>query len=96
MDGGIEVTTERLQTLLKVADVQVEPYWPGLFAKSIESINLKDLMTNVAAGGGAAAPAPVAAASAGGAEDKKEDKKEEKKEEEEEEEDDDMGFGLFD
>lgn len=94
MDGGIEVTTERLQTLLKVADVQVEPYWPGLFAKAIESINLKDLMTNVAAGGGAAAPAPVAAA-AGGAEEKKEDKKEEKKEEEEEE-DDDMGFGLFD
>lgn len=71
----------------------MEPYWPGLFAKALETLNLKDLVSNVGAGVGSA-PAPVAAAACGVAE-QKEEKKEEKKEEEEEE-DDDMGFSLFD
>jgi large subunit ribosomal protein LP1 len=36
----------------------VEPYWPGLFAKALEGINVKDLITNVGSGvgGGGAAP----------------------------------------
>lgn len=94
-DGDSPVTADKLQTLLKSANVDVESYWPGLFAKAVESINLKDLISNVGAGAGA--PAAAAAGGAPAAEEKKEDKKkEEKKEEEEEEEDDDMGFGLFD
>lgn len=52
---------EKIQTILKAANVDVEPYWPGLFAKSLESINPKDLITNVGSGVGAAAAAPVAA-----------------------------------
>lgn len=91
-DDNSPVTADRLQTLLKAASVDVEPFWPGLFAKAVESINLKDLVSNVGAGAGA--PAPAAAASADAAP-VAEEKKEEKKEEEEEE-DDDMGFGLFD
>lgn len=92
-DGDAPVTADKLQAVLKAANVNVEPYWPGLFAKAVESINLKDLVSNVGAGAGAPA---AAAAGAGDAAPAAEEKKEEKKEEEEEEEDDDMGFGLFD
>lgn len=95
-DSETPVTADKLQALLKAANVSVEPYWPGLFAKALETLNLKDLVSNVGAGAGSAAAAPAAAAAAGGAAvEQKEEKKEEKKEEEEEE-DDDMGFGLFD
>lgn len=80
---------------MKAAGVDVEPFWPGLFAKCIEGCNLKELITNVGSGVGAApaagaAAAPAAAAAAAPA------AKEEKKEEPAEESDDDMGFGLFD
>lgn len=97
-DNNSPVTAEKIQALLKAANVDVEPFWPGLFAKAVESINLKDLVSNVGSGVGAAGAAPEAAAAAPAADaaaggDKK--KKEEKKEEEEEE-DEDMGFGLFD
>lgn len=88
------MTVDKLQAALKAANITVEPYWPGLFVKALETLNLKDLVSNVGAGGGSAAAAPAAAAG-GAAEEQKEEKKEEKKEEEEEE-DDDMGFGLFD
>ena len=80
---------------MKAAGVDVEPYWPGLFAKALESCNVKDLITNVGSGVGAAPAAGGAAAAAGGAP-AAEEKKEEKKESEAEESDDDMGFGLFD
>lgn len=48
---------EKIQTILKAANVDVEPYWPGLFAKALEGLNPKDLITNVGSGVGAAAPA---------------------------------------
>lgn len=80
---------------MKAAGVDVEPYWPGLFAKALESCNVKDLITNVGSGVGAAPAAGGAAPAAGGAA-PAEEKKEEKAEEPEEESDDDMGFGLFD
>lgn len=76
---------------MKAANVDVEPYWPGLFAKALEGVNVKDLITNIGSGVGAAPAAPAAAAAAApvaAAESKKEEKKEES-----EEEDDDMGFG---
>jgi len=94
-DDNSPVTADKLQTLLKTANVSVEPYWPGIFTKALESINLKDLVSNVGAGVGTGPAAPAAAAAGGAAPEQKEEKKEEKKEEEEEE-DDDMGFGLFD
>lgn len=46
---------------MKTANVNVESYWPGLFAKLCEKKNIDDLIMNVGAGGGGAA-APVAAA----------------------------------
>lgn len=79
---------------MKAANVEVEPYWPGLFAKALEGINVRDLITNigsgVSAGPAAAGAAPAAAGAAPAAE-----KKEEKKESEDEASDDDMGFSLF-
>jgi len=96
-DDDVAVTPEKLTTILKAAGVEVEPYWPGLFCKALESCNIKDLITNVGSGAGAAPAAGGAAPAAGGAAPAAEEKKEEKKKEEsEEEEDDDMGFGLFD
>ncbi|XP_015791333.1 60S acidic ribosomal protein P1 [Tetranychus urticae] len=95
-DDDIAVTSEKISTILKAAKIDVEPYWPTLFGKALESVDLKKLVTNIGSGVGSAAPAAAggaAAPAAGKAEEKKEEKKEEK---EEEEEDDDMGFGLFD
>jgi len=95
-DDDVAVTPEKISTILKAAGVDFEPYWPGLFAKALESCDLKDLITKIGSGVGAAGPAAGGAA-AGGAAPAAEAKKEEaKKEESEEEEDDDMGFGLFD
>jgi len=89
-----ELQGEKITTILKAAGVEVEPYWPGLFAKALEGIKVKDLISNIGAGVGAApaAGAAAAAAPAAAAGDAGGKKKEEKKEESEEE-DDDMGFG---
>ncbi|XP_073822339.1 ribosomal protein LP1 [Musca autumnalis] len=94
VDDDVAITGEKISTVLKAANVEVEPYWPGLFAKALEGVNVKDLITNIGSGAGAAPAA--AAAPAGGAAPAAEAKKEEKKKEEEpEESDDDMGFALF-
>ena len=87
----VAITGEKITTILKAADFQIEPFWPSLFAHSVTGMNVKELISNIGAG---AAPAAGGAAPAGEA--AAEEKKEEKKEESEEESDDDMGFGLFD
>lgn len=92
-DDSSPVTTEKLQALLKSAGVQVEPYWPGLFAKALETLIIEDLVSNVGPGNGSAV-APQDGGLTPSATEKREEQKEEKKEEEEDE-DDDMGFGLF-
>ena len=96
-DDEVAVTAEKITTILKAANVDVEPIWPSLFAKALTGINIKDLITNVgsAAAAAPAAAAPAAAAGAAAPAAKEEKKKEEKKEESEES-DDDMGMGLFD
>merc|ERR1712156_169441 len=91
-DDDVAITGEKIQTILKAAGVEVEPYWPGLFAKALESCNIKDLITNVGSGVGAAPAAGGGAPASGGTAAAVEEKKEEKKDEPEEE----MGFGLFD
>ncbi|PNX76762.1 60S acidic ribosomal protein p1-1, partial [Trifolium pratense] len=93
-DDNIPATADNITSLLKSAKVEVESFWPALFAKLAEKKNIRDLIANAAGGGGgavavAAAPAAAAAAAPAAAE-----KKEEPKEEEES--DEEMGFGLFD
>jgi large subunit ribosomal protein LP1 len=108
-DDNIEITSEKINTLLKAAKVQYEPFWPTLFAKALAGKKVLDLVGNVgsASAGVAAAPAATAeapAAAAGGKGDAKKDdkkkeepKKEEKKKEPEPEDEGGMdGFSLFD
>jgi len=93
-DDDVPITSEKITTILKSANVQFEPIWPTLFARALTGVNVRDLITKVGSAA-AAAPAPAAAAPAAS---KKEEKKEEKKkvEEDSDKEDDDLGFGLFD
>lgn len=46
--------------MIKAANVEVEPYWPGLFAKALETTNVKDLITNIGSAVGAAPAGGVA------------------------------------
>merc|ERR1712244_155557 len=82
-DDQVAVTADKLTTILKAAGVSVEPYWPSLFAKALDGVNIKDLVTNIGSSAGAAPAAGAAAPAAGGAA-PAEEKKEEKKEESEE------------
>ena len=95
-DDGIAITADKIMTLVKAANVQVESYWPALFAKLLEKRSIEDLITNVGSGGGgpAVAAGGPAVPAAGGA--VAPPPVEEKKEEPKEESDDDMGFSLFD
>ena len=96
-DDDIDITGEKMAKIISAAKVNVEAFWPGLFAKALQGRNIGDLICNVGsapAAGGAAAPGGAGDAGAAPA---AEEKKEEKKAESEESgSDDDMGFGLFD
>lgn len=99
-DDGIAITAEKIEKLVKAAKVDVEPFWPGLFAKALEGHSLESLIQSAGAPGAGGAAAPAAggggAPAAGGGDEAKEEEKKEEKKEESEESDDDMGFGLFD
>lgn len=41
---------DNIQKLTAAANVKVEPYWPGLFAKLFANKSMDDLITNVGAG----------------------------------------------
>ncbi|XP_076752849.1 ribosomal protein LP1 [Xylocopa sonorina] len=96
VDDDVAVTGEKIQTILKAANVDVESYWPGLFAKALEGVNIKELITKIGSGVGSAPTAGAPAVAAPAAAESAPAKEEKKKEEPEEESDDDMGFGLFD
>merc|ERR1711955_191497 len=83
-DDGLEISGDNLTTLIKAADVECDSYWPGLFAKALDGIDIKALVSNVGAGGGGPAAGGEAAAEEAPAEEAK------KEESEEEESDDDM------
>ena len=41
---------DNILALTKAAGVEVEPYWPGLFAKLVEKKSIEDFIVNVGAG----------------------------------------------
>merc|ERR1711990_1444232 len=86
-DDDCEITGDKIATILKAASVEVEPFWPSLFAGALKDVNVRELITNIGSGVGSGG------AAAGGEAAKEEEKKPESSSEEE---DDDMGFGLFD
>merc|ERR1712062_786103 len=88
-DDDVEITGDKISTILKAAKVDVEPFWPSLFAGALKDVNVRELITNI---GSVVGSGPAA----GGGAAEEEAKEEAKKESSSESEDDDMGFGLFD
>lgn len=39
-DEGAEITVEKVNKLLQAAGVQVEPFWPGLYVKALQGVNV--------------------------------------------------------
>ncbi|CAL9147433.1 large ribosomal subunit protein P1 [Musa acuminata AAA Group] len=97
-DDGIPITSEKILTVVKAANLTIDSYWAPLFAKLLEKRSVDDLILSVGSGGGGASVAVSAApaAGAGGGAAAAAPAAEEKKEEPKEESDDDMGFSLFD
>ena len=36
----VAITGDKIATILKAANVEIEPFWPGLFAKALEGVNV--------------------------------------------------------
>ncbi|XP_024611150.1 LOW QUALITY PROTEIN: uncharacterized protein LOC112406539 [Neophocaena asiaeorientalis asiaeorientalis] len=90
----VTATEGKINALIKAARVNVEPFWPGLFAEPLASVNLRSLICKVGGrrtgpAGEAGGPAHSSAAAPA------EEKKAEAKKEESEESDDDTGFFFF-
>ncbi|CAH8268009.1 unnamed protein product [Arabidopsis lyrata] len=96
-DDGIDVTVN-LNTGVKIANLNIESYWPSLFAKLCQNKNMDYLIMNAGAGGSAAAPVAVSssASSSGSATQAAPVAEEIKKEDEKEESDDDFVSFFFD
>ncbi|XP_045704292.1 60S acidic ribosomal protein P1-like [Phyllostomus hastatus] len=94
----VRVGEQKGNALIKAAGVNVEAFWPGLFAKALASVNTGSPICN----GGAGRPAPAAGAAPAGSPVPSttaapaEVEKVEAKKEESEESDEHTGFGLFD
>lgn len=58
----VTVTEDEINALIKAADANAEPFWPGLHAKALPTVYIGSLICNVGAGG----PTPAAAVPAGG------------------------------
>ncbi|XP_019229524.1 PREDICTED: 60S acidic ribosomal protein P1-like [Nicotiana attenuata] len=98
-DDGIPINAENIGTLIKAANLKVESYWPSLFAKLCQKINVDELVMNIGVGGTAGSTATVAAAPApttGNYATAAPSANDKKKEEVKEESDDELMFSLFD
>ncbi|XP_003924892.2 large ribosomal subunit protein P1-like isoform X1 [Saimiri boliviensis] len=97
-DNELTIMEEKINALIKAANINVEPFWPGLFARALANVNIGSLIYKVGPGG----PAPAADAAPAGdptpstAAAPAQEKKVETKKEESKESDDDMDFGPFD
>merc|ERR1711970_98644 len=95
-DDDVEITGDKITSILKAANVEFEPFWPSLFAGALKDVDVRSLITNIGSGVGSGPAAGGAAAGGAAAGDAAPAEEEKKKESSSESEDDDMGFGLFD
>ena len=65
------VTEDKISALVKAASVNVDPFWPGLFAKALANVNIGSLICNVGAGGPAPDGGPAPSTTAAQAKEKK-------------------------
>merc|ERR1712141_171832 len=49
-DDDVEITGDKISTILKAAKVDVEPFWPSLFAGALKDVNVRELITNIGSG----------------------------------------------
>lgn len=56
------VTEDKIYALIKIAGVNAEPFWPGLFAKAVANVSIWSLICSV----GVDEPAPAASAAPAG------------------------------
>ncbi|CAG5112730.1 Oidioi.mRNA.OKI2018_I69.chr2.g7693.t1.cds [Oikopleura dioica] len=91
-DDGVDISGDKIASLLKAANVDVEPFWPGLFAGALKNCDVSELISNISSGVGAGPAVAGGAAAAGGA---AEEAKEEAKKESSSESEEDMGFDIF-
>merc|ERR1711993_52127 len=67
-DDGIDITADKITAVLKAAKVDVEPFWPGLFAGALKDVDVTSLISNIGSGAGSAPSGGAGgAAAAGGA-----------------------------
>ena len=90
-DDNVPISGDKIATILKAANYDIEPYWPDLFANALEGIQISDLINKIGAAP-VAAPAQATSSAAndnkaagGGEAAKKEEQKQEKDEDSEEE-----------
>lgn len=49
-DDQVAITSDKIATILKAAGVSVEPYWPSLFSKALDGVNVKEMISNISSG----------------------------------------------
>ena len=42
-NNEVKVTEDKINALIKATSVKVEPFWPGLFARALANVNIRDL-----------------------------------------------------
>jgi large subunit ribosomal protein LP1 len=89
-DDNVDIKGDKIASILKAADYDIEPYWPGLFAGALEGVKVTDLIKNVGSAP-VATSAPVQAAKTSAAADDKKPAGAAKKEEKKVEKDDSDG-----
>jgi large subunit ribosomal protein LP1 len=91
-DEGVEVTSDKISTILAAAGVEVAPFWPKIFASKLAN---QDLGALVLASAGSAGGAPAAGGAAAGGAAADETEAADEKEVEKSETDEEMDLDLF-
>ena len=95
-DEKLPITADNINKIIAATGAKVEAYWPALFARSLSTAHIGDLLGAIGTPGAAAAPAAASPAAGAAKSPAGKAKAAPKAAEKEEEEAGDMGFSLFD